>query len=999
MNLLSRLCLGLFTLWGAGSLAPVHSQPSPPVQGSERIWESVELPANFVLDLMSGLVASRPEGERPVLSYSRGRLMSVSPLRLLPMDQESPRPTIQRDGGDAVPGVSPVVGQELVFDCFDEAWGYLRVLEVTPEAVTLEYLLEPNLQLREVSRLPSFLQADSGPAGVRLGWENKEGQVYRVERRRVARGPNDLRSDWSVVAELAAGEWVDDEISLENLTEYRVSLVGGEGGFGATALGVAGIERPEIRAEVGSGTEINLLSLIDDGLRNDVKIEYVRPNGVQIFPGGGIEARQLSQDEEESWILPEVLSEGYPKQRFFVPPGRVLALRLPEGAYCLLRVERVREDDSMVVISRQIDLNKGRIFPPVPELPQATWEADKGVVFEFGEPRKLPPSGIPVLTVEREETLDAGDWKPCTTGEPGQRTLVDSSVGEKLLVRYRFRQGLEGQQVSLSSEPLTVLLGGESDEARTAMLERAVLDLGSEDYDRRGRARAVLLALGEGAWPILRDSLRSNNVELASAARELLLTGLRDSEGEAQVMAGGLARLFLSIRAEELGSEMPPHPDWISPEPGARASAALRGLGWRQAHASKIAIWRRILMESDPDDAVRQVASLAALLGAEGLGPDLSIRQGISGTGDEWLIDLDLVEPEVPRRREPWAELVQMQAHRELAEAQLLSSEELSLAQERRVLARYLTAHFERIQDDLFLDCALRLIENPVARLQGALDLAESQRRSSWSQGDEEAFQVVRLEAPSTELLLEELNMLRLTSAQLVDLVLPAGIYESLPDGRQAVVEGSRFRIRGEGGVELHLGFTLMKGCDAQFENLSIVPETGIGVNVVGSRLVLRDCLVRGGNLGLLGTDAVVELERSSITAPASAGRNAAGMRFGGRSMLLASESRIESTGVAIYGARAALLDRCVVVSAFRNAVEGGSGGDLWIVNSLVQADKAPFSRISQGVLDGAVLVGDASTALSAANGFMVCAEHLRCDLELDELDRAIWLDHCTLGR
>jgi len=971
----------------------------------ERRWESVELPANFVLDLLSGVVASRPEGERPTLAYSRGLLVSESPLRLLPSAGEAgPRARVERDGGEAVPGTTPIVGQELVFDCFDEAWGYLRVLAVSPEVVTLEYLLEPDLRTRELRREPAVLGAESGPAGVLLRWENPDGEIHRIERRRVARGRNDRRGDWNEVARSGDSQWVDDEVSLGSLTEYRVSREGAGGGFGSTALGVPGIEPPETRAQFAPGTDVNLLSLVDDGLRSDLRIEYVRPGGVQIFTPEGVAARELTSEAEQSWRLPESYFDGYAhKERFVVPPGRVLAMRLPEGVWCLLRVEEVREQSA--TLSRQLDLGGERVFPPTPAQPAARWEPERGVVFDFPEPRSAPPLGEPLLVVEREETLDAGDWKARVVGEPGQRRLVDEGIGEQLLVRFRFRQGLNLEHISLPTEPLTVLVGGDSDADRAATLERAILDLGSEDYDRRGQARAVLLNLGESAWPDLKQALRSNNPELAAAARELILTTLEDMGDDRDELAGNLAGLFLGNRAEELGSASPPHPDWISPEAGARASAALRGLGWRMAGADQVALWRRVLAEADLEDMVRQAASLAAQIAEQGLGPDLvprspSFARDVPGA-DDWLDEPDLDLPAPVRGLQPWAELVQLQARHELELSRRLASQELSLVQERSVLARYLSSHYDRTGDDLFLDCALRLIEDPVARLRGALDLARARQRAPRTVAGEGPLHVIRLETASTERLVEELDLLPEGGERPVEIVLPAGSYEALEGNRQIVVEGARFRLRGEGEVRIYAGFSLLKGCQASFENLEIVPlpETGYAVSVIRSQLSLRDCTLRGGALGLQGSDAVVELERSVILAPDGPGRNTSGVRLSGRSMLLASESRIESAGVAVQGARAALLDRCVVVSRTRNGIEGGTGGELWLVNSLVRADKAPFSRVTRGVVDGAVLQGDLDAGLSPANGLAVCAEHLRCDVELSSFERGTWLPGCTLGR
>ena len=985
---------------GPGGASQQPGAPPVPVEPQGKLWETVELPVGFVLDLLSGLVTSRPEGERPTLEYTRGRLGSRSPLRRLPPSLAAPRARIERDGGEAVSGVTPEVGQELVFDCFDAAWGYLRVLDVTPEAVTLEYLLETDLEQRELLRAPAALTASSGPEGVTLTWPADPGALYRVERRRLPGAPGEPAGRWESLGEVGDGSFRDDLVALKWLSEYRVALVGDAGGFGSSALGAAGLEPPGIRAEVEPGTDLNLLSATSDELRVDLTVQYVRSNGVQIKPGEGVEARNLTPEEERGWVLPEIEPDGYSNQLFFVQAGRVLALRLPEGVHAMLRVEELRS--SSVVLSRQVDLTGERLFPPPPAEPTASWEPGRGVVFTFPEPEGLPPVGEPLLVVERERTLDAGDWVRCAIGEPGQRELLDRDVGEELLVRYRFRQGLTIAQLSLSSAPLTVLAGGDSDDARAALLERAILDLGSEDYDRRGRARAVLRALGEGAWPLLREALRSQNPELAESARELLLRGLREA-GEADAeLSGGLARLLLTIRAEELGYEAPPHPDWTAPEPGARASAALRGLGWRSSTDARVAAWRRVLSEADPDEAVQRVAALAELLEAEGLGPDLapvfpSLIDEPEG-GDVWSADPWTDPSGAGRAEDPWARLVALQAAHELAAHRDASSTEFELAVEHEQLARYLIQHYTRNGDALFLDAALRTIEDPRARLRGALDLARSRRREGFSSSGAPP-RVARLETPDGEQLFAAIDALAESGESGVELVLPAGIYVAPEGERQLTLEGLDLRLRGEGEVELRFGLSVLQGSRLVLENVTLAPAIGMGLNVVSSELVLRDGQVRGGNVGLLGTDAVVELERSTIVSPRSAGSNAGGIRFGGRSILLAAESRIESPGVAIYGARAALLDRCVVVSTGRQAIEGSTGADLWAVASLIRSQKTPFLRIERGLLEGVVLVDGVDNPFTGAPGLRACAEHLHGDSDPAGIPAEAWIDGCALGR
>lgn len=984
---------------GAAAQDVAGTAPSP-AEARARLWETVELPAGFSLDLLSGLVTSRPEGERPTLEYTRGRLGSRSPLRLLPPDLVTPRARIERDGGEAVSGVTPEVGQELVFDCFSAAWGYLRVLDVTPEAVTLEYLLETDLEQRELRRAPAAVRASSGPEGVTLAWAAESGALYHVERRRLSGAPGEPAGRWETLGEVGEGSFRDDLVALTWLSEYRVALVGDAGGFGTSALGVAGLEPPGARAEVEPGTDLNLLSATSDELRVDLTIQYVRSNGVQIKPGAGVEARNLTPEEERGWVLPEIEPDGYTNQLFFVQAGRVLALRLPEGVHAMLRVEELRS--SSVVLSRQIDLTGERLFPPPPDEPESSWEPGRGVVFTFPEPEGLPTGAAPLLVVERERTLDASDWVRCAVGAPGQRELVDETVGEELLVRYRFRQGLTLEQLSLSSAPRAVLAGGDSDDARAALLERAILDLGSEDYDRRGRARAVLRALGEGAWPLLREALRSQNPELAESARELLLRGLREAGEADAALSGGLARLLLTIRAEELGFEAPPHPDWTAPEAGARASAALRGLGWRSSTDARVAAWRRVLSEADPDDAVQRTAALAELLQAEGLGPDLapifpSLIDEPEG-GDVWRDERRISAPEMNGSDDPWTRLVALQAAHELEARRNASSTEYELAVEQNQLARYLVQHYRRSGDELFLDAALRTIEDPRSRLRGALDLARSRRREGFATLGASP-RVVRLDAPDGDQLFAAVEELIASKERGAELVLPAGIYVAPQGERQLTLEGADLRLRGEGEVELRFGLSVLQGSRLVLENVTLAPATGMGLNVVSSELVLRDGHVRGGSVGLLGTDAVVELERSTIVSSRSAGSSAAGIRFGGRSLLLAAESRIESPGVALYGARAALLDRCVLISTGRQAVEGSTGADLWAVASLIQSQKTPFLRIERGVLEGVVLVAGVDNPFMGSPGIRACSEHLHGDSDPGGIPAELWLEGCALGR
>ncbi|MFT7485135.1 MAG: hypothetical protein ACI9F9_000982 [Candidatus Paceibacteria bacterium] len=991
------LTLLLLFGWTPSALAGATlAQSERPVEVVRR-WETLVLPAGFDLDLRSGVVVSRPEPGSASLRYAGGRLSSATPLRLLPTAAGKAPSQFARDGGEAIPGVMPSAGQNLIFDCFGGAWGLVRILKVAPENLTIEFVLETDPAVRTLERLPSELTARSRPNGVTLEWPAQGGELHLIERRRIAASVGEAHGAWEEVARKEGGEWVDEDLQLARLSEYRVSLVGDGGHFGSIASGIPGVEPPQVRAQVGPGTELNLFSAIEDGLRTDLTIELIRSNGVQVLPGDGVHARMLTQAESENWHLTEVEESGYRKQHFFVPPGRTLALHLPEGIHCLLRVEEIGEQ--FVVLSRRLDLSGDLLFPPVPMQPQAQWEPERGVVFRFPDVHDGAPRERALVLIERERTLDKGDWETCVVGAAGELELVDHCDVSELLVRYRFRQGMNMERMSPSGEPLTILVGDDSDESRALLLKRAILDLGAADFSRRERARAVLVALGEGAWPLLREALRSDNAELASSARELLISGLREAGKNQEVIQGGLARLLLSIRAEELGLGRPPHQNWTSRFLGVRALACLEGLGWRATAPGEVTAWRRVLSESDPELGVRLVAGLASAFERQGLGPDLGFPMDLQseepGHSEVWPYASE--SQTKLTRRDPWTDLVEAQARHALDGAQAGSREEREHAEGELTLAHSLTAHFRRTGDDLFLDCALRLLTDPLARLRGALELAQARSKARASAVPH--WRSVRLDAPQTELLEQELQQLKGGGGEPLEIILPAGVYEPLAGGGAIAVDGAEFRLRAEGEVELHVGFTLLKGCRAGFSGLSIIPDQGIAINVVQSELFLRDCWLEGGTLGLLGTDAIVEMEGCTVISPSSAGVGAAGLRFGGRSMLLASATRIECPGVAISGLRAALLDRCVVISTHRNAIEGGTSSDLWALACLIQAEKAPYLRMTRGVLEGVCVVGDLNSSLDGNLGVRLCAEHMRCDAELAEFESELWLGRCCLSR
>jgi hypothetical protein len=988
------LALLLPLLAPATPLAPASAAaPGGQEATTERTWAVLSLPAGFSLDLEAGLVSSRVGEERATVEYQAGRLVSRSPLRVLPAAPGGPAGRVERASGSPVPDVEARAGLELVFDGFGPAWGYLRVLEVAPEAVLLEYVLEPRGGTGELVRRPAALRARSGPEGVDLAWEAEPGALYRVERRRLPAGSGQPPGAWSDLGTVGEGRFRDDAVELASISEYRVARAGEGGGFGAAALGAPGLEPAEASAEFEPGSELNLLSLGVDGRRHDLTVQYVRASGAQVQLADGVLARNLTPAEERAWTLEPLDSEAAWNRHVFLQPGRALALRLPEGVHALLRVEALGE--RAVVLSRQLDLAGERLFPPPPAPPEAGWEPGRGVVFRFTGKVEAPDGLEVVRVVERERNLDAGDWVRCAVGAPGARELVDTDLGEDLLVRYRFRQGPDLARLSPPGESVTVLQGGEGEASRALLLERAVRDLGAADFDRRRRARAVLVALGEGAWPLLREALRSEDVERASAARELLLRGLREAGEADAALRGGLARLLLGIRAEELGHEVPPHPDWISPEPGVRALAALRGLGWRERGDGGVAAWRRVLEEADPDESVARAAGLAALLQAEGLGPDLvPPRDGAAVEASPGDGAAPAVEAE-----DPWVELAALQAAREVEARRRGPGRDAIGAGESELLVNLLVERYRRDGDELFLDAALRSIAEPSAALRGALDLLARRSAAAGRAPEGEGTRLVELERPDGEALVAELEALSAAPVRRAVVRLAPGVYVAPQGQSQVSLHGVELVLLGEGEVELRFGLSLLEGSRAVLRGVTLAPDSGMAVNVVRSSAHLADAVLVGEPVALLGADAVVSLERCVVTAPRAAGSAATAVRLSGRSLLLAGESRLEAPGVAVHGVRALLLDRCVVESAERHAVEGSQAADLWAVASLVRARSAPFLRFEHGVLEAVVFDDGVDDPLAGAPGLRACAEHLRPGPSPGAAGEERWTSRCALER
>ncbi len=996
--MISLPSLGLTALLLAAHAAPPASTELALIsveKGVELRWDDLELPAGFFLDLETGVVSSHSAEGRPTLTFAAGWLSSKVPLRALPWRDGAPLGRVARDFGEPVSGVGAEVGRELIFDLHGESWGYLRIVEVRPERVRLEFVFEPDVERRELRRDPPELNARSGSGGVHLSWPAVPGAEYRVDRRSVPQVQSRERSEWTELTRTSADSWFDERASGSQLVEYRVCEV--HGGFGSRARGVGDFVPSGELLRASSNQAVNLLNGKTDEERADLSIEFVRSTGVQVLPSSGAIGRVLTPSEAEGWDLPELLEGGSPRQRFFLSPGRVFAIKLAEGAYARLLLVSIEGGEA--TFERRINLDGSRTFPPAPQVDEILWESARGVLLHFAEDGDHPSLDCSEIVVEREGV--DGLWSECARGPAGVLELVDSTPTEELLVRYRFSRSLDGSAISPTSEPASVLIGDDGGAGTEVLLERALVELGADDYARRSRAREVLIALGERAWPALREALRSSNIELAEAARELLMRDATRTHEPASSDGSDLAGLLLGVRAEQLGAGGPPHSDWTSASPTLRASAALRGAGWREVAAERTGLWRRVLAEADPDESVRLAATMAGALQREGLGPDL--RQAAPGSAPWRAAAIDAPTQPHPSTREAlegtsaWALLAALQSWHGLAQAASQGGEAHDHALERYDLTQALITQYQRGADELFLESALRVSIDPLTRLRAVQDLMSMQQRQA--EHDSGQARVVRLESPDTELLAAELSELKRDATQSLLIVLPAGVYEALPGGRQLVAEQGQVTLRADGEVLIRSGFTLMDGCTALLEGLTISPASGIALNLVKSNARLEDCTMNFQSVGVMGTDSTLELIHTALLPAEGARSDAAGVRLSGRSMLLASESRIEALGIAVYGARATLFDSCVVVSRSRNAVEGNGEGEVWAVASMLSGSNLALARVQGGLLDGVVLLGGANKVLQAGDELKLCADHLWQKGDLRDVEKTRWTDACVLHR
>ena len=304
-----------------GAAAPVARA----VPGETR-WEDVELPRGFHLDLRAGRVTDQaPEGAGFV--FRAGRLESSAALYRLPPFGAEPRPRVERGVGEAISGVEARAGAELVYDLGAEGWGYLRVLRTSPDRVRLEQV-HGSADVASFVRRPLALAVRAEDGGLALSWREAAGGPtgkYRIERRFLPRGPEEVDAGWEVRGEVRGLTWIDEQPSSTRIGEYRVQCIEPGAPFGARARGVRDLLGADRPVTVARGMELSLLTGREDPARVDLSVQHVNESLVQLAPGPGVLLRNLTPAEEDAWSLPEVNAADWSRAPVFTGPGRSLA--------------------------------------------------------------------------------------------------------------------------------------------------------------------------------------------------------------------------------------------------------------------------------------------------------------------------------------------------------------------------------------------------------------------------------------------------------------------------------------------------------------------------------------------------------------------------------------------------------------------------------------------------------------------------------------------------
>lgn len=761
------------------------------------------------------------------------------------------------------------------------------------------------------------------------------------------------------------------------------------------------------------GMRIDLLTGEIGGSGADVEVIYVNPPSVALRPLDGTQiATPNRRDSSPQWVLPEARGGRYEVRVRTVTLDTPLAFHLRQGIYGRLTF---LAEDGRVSLLRQLDLYGGRLLPRSPELVDTHWTAE-GPVFEF-EPLLpgVPDSESVQLVVERELGYQRGDWEEVLLGAPGQRSLLSPSAtaapGEPLLRRYRFRHTYPWGVYSFPGPPVKLLLGDARDpELVERWLGEAFADLVHPDFERRLAARGVLESLGEAALPRLEAALRSPDLELASAARDILVAST--AEG------GGHVELLLRARAIGEGLEVPAPEGTFDPLPGRRAWSMLRA--WSASAGDPglragVDRWRRVMALADPDEGVALLAGMldrtqARAPASSAVGEPFVLwppdaRPVPSRPEWRWLFlesDPRQLVPIVrgavdPGRIEP--ALMLLRAAHEIEALGNARWSNLPGEAERLELALRLIDRAALEDDGLLLAAAGRLLADPGAHLAARRELLAL--RLDHPAQDPFVRRRLELRAPRLSELQSQLESLVAEGASYVDVVLPAGEY--LPEGGgesswlDVRIQG--LRLLADGQVRLGVGIRLQGTRDVVLEGLRIENLRGSALLLTQSNAVLRDCTLLGAQTTVMVDRSDLEFVRVECAAQPEHRGAQWSVRLLGRARLVASAS-LFSAGTLANGPESELyLDHCVVDAEGRTAIQGQRGDTVVLRDCLIRSQVVGLVGIGGGLAVGVVFDTRREPLARGPVGIRVCPELHAVTGATPPVDPAALLDRCPLDQ
>lgn len=981
------------------------------------VWIDLELPAGFHLDLASGEVTSRPPSlPSGVLSYANGRLESTPRLAVWErVGAERTSTRVARGGGTTAKEPAPVPGTELLFDVGPDVWGYLRVLAADEDALTLEYARAGRVGEGRalLEREPAQVLVEHVGGQLTLTWPASEaGAEYEI--RRAVIGPGGQAAE--VVARgVRGGEWTDPDSPSGVVVEYRVARTDGGRAFGARARGAHVVQPGDWPMALDSGMFLNVITGEIGGESSHLEVIYAKPPYLNVRPLGGTKIAAIGVRRGDAWLLPEAGGGRYDDRRHAIKAGADVALHLPEGIYVRLRATVA--EDGRVMVRRQFDLSGDRRLPATPELPEIRWTGSS-VVFEFpGLGGSVAEREAVSLVVERELGYQVGDWEELTIGRPGTRTCEVEVPGVgHVIARYRFRHRFPWGSLSFATEPLRVLHGDVGDPAEVErLLDRAFEGLLAPDFDERLAARGVLTALGDAAWPRLREALTSEEAELAAAAADLLLSS---SEG----MAGNV-EVVLRARAEIEGVTGDPPAGWCDAEPDRRALALLGSWGQSRdaLEEERLRAWTRVLVLADPDPIVGSLARLQLEQASDGVQ-----RRGVGVPYALLPADRRPVAPAVDwralfeRRPDPFevagvvrasldlgdprAALVQLEVAYAL---ERLSPREAANLGEYEMALRLVEQYRER-GADVLLEAAEEYLPSPGARLRALAELADRRLSTGVLDTEDLGRRRIVFEGDSLDALGILLDDLFRSEVQDVDVVLPAGTYAVDGDATQAWID---VRVPGlrllalTGEVELLGGVRLTNVRDVVLEGLRIRNPAGTALYMLsGSSAVVEDCVLVGRDTTVQLQESRLELDRAELTPPMSpaaplrsARSNTWSVRMTGRSLLFARDSLITSGSIQPSDESLVYIERSVVRSGARNVLQGQRRGALVVRDSLLASDAGGVYGMETALFEGVVIDVKTYPLGQGSARILVCPEHVILPDASAEFDRPGYLEACPL--